>query len=95
MGEKGLQIIEKLPTGYHIDPPGEGYKPGVAHPDGLPGLPIIWDDAHGTWMPPGFVPEPGDPNHLFNQTTGQNAVWNDKTGSYIDTQTGKALPYAQ
>lgn len=101
MGEKGTRDFEKLvttlPTGYHLGPIGDDNpKGGVAKLDGpRPGLPISWDDEHGTWRPPGFVPASGDPDRLFNQTTGQNAVWDDKAGGYIDTQTGKAIGYEQ
>lgn len=91
MGEKGLAAMEKLPTGYHID----GGRPGVAKPDGRPGLPIVWDPDKGVWGPPGFVSDPGDPNRAFNQTTGKNAVWDDKAHQWIDAQTGKPIGYEQ
>lgn len=94
MGEKGLAVIDKLPSGYHIV---KGKDSGFhADPDGIrPGLPLAWDDKHGVWTPPGFVPDASDPDRSFNQTTGQNAVWDEKAGKWIDTKTGKPLTYEQ
>ena len=94
MGEKGLwwqhDAVQKLPPGYVILSDGGGKWDGLR-----PGWPIKWDEKHGVWMPPGFFPDPDDPDRLFNQFTGQNAVWDDKTGQYIDTQTAKPIPYEQ
>lgn len=97
MGEKGLELIERLPQGYHIDPPGKDGSPvpGVAIPDGRPGYRITWDQTHGTWRPPGFEPSAGDNDHVFNPTTGQNGVWDGDKQQWIDTQTGKPLTYEQ
>lgn len=108
MGEKGLAAMEKLPKGYYApapgsrvpgtrgDGPGTSTEAGQAFPDdGRPGYPISWDDSHGTWRPPGFNSDPTDPDRLFNSATGQNAVWDDKAGGYIDSQTGKPIGYEQ
>jgi hypothetical protein len=60
-----------------------------------PSLPLAWNEAHGTWTPPGYAPNAGDPDRAFNQTTGGNAVWDDKAGRWIDTKTGQSLSYEQ
>lgn len=65
----------------------------MGFPTGGHGPPITWDPAHGVWRPPGFNPDPSDPSRLFNSTTGQNAVWDDKAGAFIDTKTGAIIGY--
>jgi len=97
IGRKGISLSEamkKLPFGYKIV---HGREDGFhAEPDSLrPGLPLAWDEAHGTWTPPGYVPNVGDPDRAFNQTTGDNAVWDEKTGQWIDAKTGESLSYDQ
>lgn len=94
--------MEKLPKGYYIPAPGEHpagttsqQDPGMAFPNGRPGHPITWDDAHGAWRPPGFTPDAGDSDRIFNSTTGQNGVWDDKSGKWIDTKTGQPISYEQ
>jgi hypothetical protein len=95
--------VERLPPGYFILAPGSPVpggtgavttSPGVAFPTGG-GPPIIWYPAHGVWQPPGFETDPSDPARLFNPTTGQNAVWDDKAGAFIDAKTGQPLSYKQ
>lgn len=91
MGEKGLEPMEKLPPGYHIN----AGHPGVAQPDGRPGPPLQWSTTHQAWTPPGFTTDPGDPDRIFNQATGGNGVWDDKSGKWIDAKTGQPISYEQ
>jgi len=87
--------IDKLPAGYKIEktPDGPGFY--AAYDSVRPSRHITWDDKHGVWRPPGLLPQPGDEDRLFDTTTGQNAVWDEKSKSWIDTKTGKALGYEQ
>jgi hypothetical protein len=92
MGEKGLKdAITSLSPGYHLDE----HNPGSASYRDAAGRPgperIRWDDAHGAWSPPGFESDPSDPQRLFNPTTGQNAIWDDAKGGWIDTSTGQSV----
>jgi hypothetical protein len=96
-GQKGISLpeaMEKLPKGYRIV---KGEHGGFhAELDSLrPSLPLAWDEAHHVWTPPGYVPDPTDPERAFNQTTGGNAVWDDKAGRWIDAKTGNFLSYEQ
>lgn len=104
MGEKGLAAMEKLPPGYYIPapgltPPGGTGKvkttAGMAYPSGRPGLPISWDGERGVWRPPGFVTSPDDSSRLFNQLSGQNAVWDEDGRRWIDSKTGEPISYEQ
>lgn len=93
-----INPIDKLPAGYKIvkKETSWGTPSFIAVLDSArPSLPLAWDAKHGVWTPPGFVPDAGDPDRSFNQTTGQNAFWDDKAKSWIDTKTGKALTYEQ
>ena len=47
------------------------------------------------WTPPGFVPNAEDPEHAFNQTSGQNAFWDDQTKQWTDSKTGQPLDFEQ
>jgi hypothetical protein len=99
MGEKGTaavinDVVNQLPPGYRIV---KGVDQGFhAEPAGpRPGLPLSWNDAHNGWNPPGFNPDPTDPNRIFNKLSGQNGVWDDKANQWIDSQTGRPLSYEQ
>jgi hypothetical protein len=58
-------------------------------PGGPSAIPIKVGDTAPPGPPPGSKREPGDPNHAFNSTTGQNFVFNK--GKWIDTKTGKEV----
>jgi hypothetical protein len=89
------KAFKELPTGYKLVKTESGLS-FYAKWDGLrPGLPIVWNAKHGAWMPPGFVPVAGDEDRGFNQTSGQNCVWDEKSKQWIDTKTGKGLTYEQ
>ena len=68
--------------------------PGQAFPNGRPGYPIHWDDERGAWRPPGFTSTDSN-EHIFNEATGQNGVWDGDKHEWIDAQTGKAIGYEQ
>jgi len=111
MGEKGIEPLQKLPKGYYAPAPGTHVpgaggitglrnpdattEPGQAFPTGRPGYPITWEDEHGTWRPPGFKSDPSESDHIFNQTTGQNGVWDDDKKQWIDAKTGQPISYEQ
>jgi hypothetical protein len=88
----------KPPVGYHPDT--EGRKANgfvIAQSDETEGtlLPhykyLHWDPNHHTWYPAGFKPEPNDPDHMFNEKTGQNASWDEQNHQWIDSKTGQPL----
>jgi len=104
VGEKGLGAIEKLPPDYWIPasgsvvPGGTGQvltSPGQAYPTGGPGYPLFWDEEHGVWGPPGFAPDPSDPTRIFRPDTGQNGIWDEGSGHWVDPQTGQPITYKQ
>ncbi|MHB8686397.1 MAG: hypothetical protein ACYDB4_04270 [Candidatus Dormibacteraceae bacterium] len=91
MGEKGLMsALQSIPPGYEVDPDHPG-RAKLKDPLGRPGPGISWNEDKGAWTPPGFKNDPSDRDRIFNSETGQNGVWDEKAGTWVDAKSGEPI----
>jgi hypothetical protein len=91
------KAFKKLPKNYKIvqTPSGKSFY-GQWDGRGL-GLPIVWNPKHGVWMPPGFVYDHGDHEHIVESkgTNRRKAHWHGRVQQWINTSTGEPIGYEQ
>ena len=94
----GVEKVGKPPVGYHLtdkDVLGKPLGSTIAVSDfssfGYDRL--WWDHKHHVWVHQGWKIGPDDPDHMFNDKTGQNANWDEGDHQWIDSSTGQPIGY--